>query len=56
MSVAAGAVAQQISAPEPQTGIIVGTVVDVNGDPVPGSQVRLTPAAKEQRSREAGGN
>lgn len=34
-------VAQQISAPEPQTGTIVGTAVDVNGDPVPGAGVVL---------------
>jgi hypothetical protein len=33
--------AQLISAPEPQTGTIVGTVVDVNDDPVPGAQVSL---------------
>jgi len=33
--------AQQISAPEPQTGTIVGTVTDVNGDAVPGATVVL---------------
>ena len=36
-----GAVAQQISAPEPQTGTIVGTVTDVNGGTVPGAGVAL---------------
>ena len=34
-------VAQQISAPEPQTATIIGTVIDVNGDPVPGANVAL---------------
>jgi hypothetical protein len=41
VSVAAAAVAQEISAPEPQTGTIVGTVLDVNGDPIPGAGVVL---------------
>jgi Carboxypeptidase regulatory-like domain len=41
MFVAVAAVAQQISAPEPQTSTIVGTAVDVNGDPVPRAQVNL---------------
>ena len=35
------AVAQQISAPEPQTGMIIGTVTDVNGGIVPGAGVVL---------------
>jgi len=37
-----GAVAQLVSAPEPQTGAIVGTVVDVNDGIVPGATVALT--------------
>jgi hypothetical protein len=41
VSVAAAGAAQQISAPQPQTGTIVGTAVDVNGDPVPGAVVNL---------------
>ena len=41
LSVTAAAVGQQISAPEPQAGTIVGTVLDVNGDPVPGAEVVL---------------
>ena len=41
MLVTVAAVAQQISAPAPQNGTIVGTAVDVNGDPVPGAQVDL---------------
>jgi Carboxypeptidase regulatory-like domain len=36
------AVAQLVSAPEPQTGAIVGTVVDVNDGIVPGATVALT--------------
>jgi hypothetical protein len=38
---ASAAVAQKISAPEPQTGTIFGTVTDVNGDAVPGATVVL---------------
>jgi hypothetical protein len=34
-------VAQQLSAPEPQPGSIVGTVLDVTGGVVPGATVRL---------------
>ncbi len=38
--------AQQISAPDPQAGTITGTVLDVNGDAVPGATIVLegTPA------------
>jgi hypothetical protein len=32
---------QQISAPDPQTGTITGTVTDVNGDAVPGATIVL---------------
>ena len=39
--VALAAAAQDISAPQPQTAIVVGTAVNVNGDPIPGSQVNL---------------
>ena len=41
VSVTVVAVAQEFSAPEPQTGTIIGTVVDVNDDPVPGANVVL---------------
>ena len=41
VSVTSAAVAQQISAPEPQTGTIIGTVTDVNGGIVPGAGVAL---------------
>jgi Carboxypeptidase regulatory-like domain len=39
--VTSAAVAQQISAPEPQTGTIIGTVMDVNDGTVPGATVDL---------------
>jgi hypothetical protein len=39
VSLTVAAVAQEFSAPEPQTGTIIGTVVDVNDDPVPGANV-----------------
>jgi hypothetical protein len=32
---------QQISAPEPQSGSIIGTVTDVDGDAVPGATVTV---------------
>ena len=41
---ASKAEAQQVlppKAPKPQTGIVVGTVIDVNGDPVPSANVVL---------------
>jgi hypothetical protein len=41
VSVAGAAVAQQISAPEPQTATVSGTVTDVNNDTVPGAAVAL---------------
>jgi Carboxypeptidase regulatory-like domain len=43
LSVAAtgAAVAQQVSAPGPQTGTIIGTVIDVNDGMVPGATVAL---------------
>src|SRR6202000_1350114 len=41
LSVTGAAVAQQISAPEPQTGTIIGTVTDVNSGTVPGATVNL---------------
>jgi len=40
-SVICAADAQQISAPEPQTGTIIGTVIDVQNDIVPGASVVL---------------
>ena len=39
--VTGAAVAQQTSAPEPQTGSIIGTVIDVNNGTVPGATVVL---------------
>ena len=41
VSVVSAAVAQQISAPEPQTGMIIGTVTDVNDGTVPAATVAL---------------
>ena len=41
VSVAGTAVAQQISAPEPQAATVSGTVTDVNNDTVPGAGVAL---------------
>jgi hypothetical protein len=41
VSVAVAAAAQDISGPEPQTSAILGTVLNVNGGPVPGAQVNL---------------
>ena len=40
-AVASAAMAQQISAPAPQTGSLIGTVTDVNGGTVPGATVTL---------------
>ena len=52
ISSSCAAVAQQmISAPEPKTGTIIGTVVDVNDDPVPGASVVLdAPSIAERRN------
>jgi hypothetical protein len=41
MSVASAAAAQYVSAPEPQTGTIIGTVTDVNDATIPGATVAL---------------
>ena len=41
VSVTSAAVAQYISAPEPQTGTIIGTVIDMNDATVPGATVAL---------------
>ncbi len=50
-SVATPAIAQQITAPEPQTGSISGTVVDVNNDIIPGATVVLEgPVTGEHRT------
>lgn len=52
-----GAEAQQISAPEPQTGTIVGTVIDVQNDIVPGATVVLAgPEASDKRTAAANEN
>ena len=51
------AAAQDISAPEPQTGTIIGTVTDVQDDLVPGATVVLEgPASRDQRTVTANGN
>ena len=42
-------VAQQSSAPDPQTGTIFGTVTDVNGDAVPAANVVLEGASPSDR-------
>jgi Carboxypeptidase regulatory-like domain len=39
--VTSAAAAQYISAPEPQTGTIIGTVIDANDDSIPGATVAL---------------
>ncbi|WP_433967258.1 carboxypeptidase-like regulatory domain-containing protein [Tunturiibacter gelidiferens] len=41
ISVTSAAVAQHMSAPEPQTGTIIGTVTDVNDGTIPGATVAL---------------
>jgi hypothetical protein len=41
LSFSGAAAGQQISAPEPQAGTIIGTVIDVNGDVVPEATVLL---------------
>ena len=41
--------AQQLSTPEPQPGIIEGTVIDVTGGVVPGSTVMLEGQNKNER-------
>lgn len=51
------ALGQQISAPEPQKGAIIGTVMDVNGDPVPAATVVLDgSSASDHRSLAANDN
>jgi hypothetical protein len=41
ISVTSAAAAQYVSAPEPQTGTIIGTVTDVKDDTIPGATVAL---------------
>ena len=41
VSFSGAAAGQQVSAPEPQAGTIIGTVIDVNGGTVPGATVFL---------------
>lgn len=43
--VAAAAVAQQTSAPEPAPGTIIGTVLDTNGGEIPGADITLQDAS-----------
>jgi hypothetical protein len=51
VSVTVAAVAQEFSAPEPQTGTIVGTVTDVRNDIVPGATAVLDgPASSDHRT------
>jgi hypothetical protein len=40
-----------VEAPELRSGRIIGTVVDVNGDPVPNAKVELQSSGKEDRRR-----
>src|ERR1700757_1829377 len=45
------ALAQDLSAPEPQAGTIIGTVIDVRDDIVPGAKVVLEgPVSSDQRT------
>jgi len=48
-------VAQQVSAPDPQPGTIIGTVVDVNGGVVPNAAISLN-GPNDQRKDEANEN
>jgi len=41
LSISAAAAGQQISAPEPHAGTVVGTVIDINGGVIPGATVLL---------------
>jgi hypothetical protein len=51
VSVTVAAVAQEFSAPEPQTGTIIGTVVDVRNDVLPGATAVLdSPASSDHRT------
>src|SRR5271165_5862493 len=51
VSVTGAAVAQQTAAPEPQTGTITGTVVDVLGGVVPAANVVLDGPSPSDRQR-----
>jgi Carboxypeptidase regulatory-like domain len=51
VSVTVAAIAQEFSAPEPQTGTITGTVVDVNDDPIPGANVVLDASSLRDHAR-----
>jgi hypothetical protein len=51
LSVTVAAMAQQTSAPEPQTGTIVGTVIDVNNGTIPGATVVLEDASPDDSKR-----
>jgi hypothetical protein len=57
LSVTMAAIAQVFSAPEPQTGTIVGTVIDVRNDIVPGATAVLDgPAPSDHRTVVANDN
>jgi hypothetical protein len=57
LSLTSAAVAQLVSAPEPQTGTIAGTVVDVDGGIIPGATVALTgPSVADTQSVVTGDN
>jgi len=51
VSIARAAVAQQISAPQPQTGTIVGTVTDVNDGTVAGATVAVEDPSRPDLQR-----
>lgn len=49
LSVTTAAIGQQIDAPEPQKGIVLGTAIDVNGGTIPGATVILAGVATEDQ-------
>jgi hypothetical protein len=49
LSIATAAIGQQVDAPEPQKGIILGTAIDVNGGVIPGATVVLVAVATEDQ-------
>jgi hypothetical protein len=56
LSVTGAAVAQHVSAPEPQTGTIYGTVVDVNDATIPNASVVLEDPSHDHQSMVTGDN
>ena len=47
LSFATAAIGQQVDAPEPQKGIILGTAIDANGGAIPGATVVLAAVETE---------